>query len=53
VRGLTSFRIFYESARGRAEGREAAKARARHLSGNTQHAAFILSLSKDFEYRDI
>jgi len=49
LRGLTSFRIFFENARGRAEGREAAKARARHLSADTQHAEFILSLSKDFE----
>ena len=30
TRDLTSFRIFTENARGRAEGREAAKARARH-----------------------
>ena len=51
VRALTFFRIFYEDARGRAEGREAAKARARHLSADTQHAEFILSLSKDFECR--
>ena len=51
ARGLTSFRIFFENARGRAEGREAAKARARHLSADTQHAEFILSLSKDFECR--
>ena len=31
ARGLTPFCIFYENARGRAEGREAAKARARHI----------------------
>ena len=40
---------FFENARGRAEGCEAAKDRARHLSVVTQHADFILSLSKDFE----
>ena len=40
---------FTKVARGRAEGREAAKDRARHLSVNTQNAEFILSLSKDFE----
>ncbi len=48
--GLTSFRIFSENVRGRAEGREAAKARARHLSIHTQDAEFILSLQKDFKY---
>ena len=36
--GLTSFCIFFENARGRAEGREAAKARARHLYIDTEHA---------------
>ena len=51
ARALTFFRIFYEDARGRAEGREAAKARARHLSVGTQHAEFILSLPKGFEFR--
>ena len=38
ARGLTSLRIFTENARGRAEGREAAKARARHLYIDTEHA---------------
>ncbi len=40
---------FTQVARGRTEGREAAKVRARHLSADTQYAKFILSLSKDFE----
>ena len=40
VRSLTLFCIFYENARGRAEGREAAKARARHLFDDPQSEAF-------------
>ena len=42
---------FTQVSRGRTEGREAAKVRARHLWVKTRHAEFILGLSKDFECR--
>ena len=51
VRSLTLFCIFYENARGRAAGRAAAKARARHLCTDTQREALILRPSKDWKCR--